>query len=100
MTLAVIVLAVLVTLAACSSWSSRCAQPPAARRSCPRATEQPRARIGLRERRDAAYAALRELELDHRTGKLDGRGLRRSRDGLRAEAMEALRELERLDGEG
>jgi hypothetical protein len=60
-------------------------------------------RIELRERRDAAYVALRELELDHDTGKLDDEDYATANSELRAEAMEALAALEederRLDGD-
>jgi hypothetical protein len=54
-------------------------------------------RIELRERRDAAYVALRELELDHDTGKLDDQDYAAATAELRAEAMAALAALE--DGE-
>jgi hypothetical protein len=51
----------------------------------------------LEAARDAKYREIRELEMDHRTGKLsdeDFRGLDRQ---LRAEAVEILRELDALD---
>ncbi|MDX6568410.1 MAG: hypothetical protein QOH15_988 [Gaiellales bacterium] len=51
-------------------------------------------RIELRERRDAAYVALRELELDHETGKLDDADYAAANSELRAEAMAALAALE------
>jgi cytochrome c-type biogenesis protein CcmI len=51
-------------------------------------------RVELRERRDAAYVALRELELDHETGKLDDRDFARANAELRAEALAALAALE------
>jgi hypothetical protein len=51
-------------------------------------------RIELRERRDAAYVALRELELDHETGKLDDRDYATATAELRAEALAALAALE------
>jgi hypothetical protein len=51
-------------------------------------------RVELRERRDAAYVALRELELDHDTGKLDDRDYATATAELRAEAMAALAALE------
>ena len=63
----------------------------------PTLTEGQRERLALREQRDAAYAALRELELDHRTGKLTDEDYVRTRDGLRAEALDALRRLEALE---
>ena len=51
-------------------------------------------RIELRERRDAAYVARRELELDHDTGKLDDQDYAAATAELRAEAMAALAALE------
>jgi hypothetical protein len=54
-------------------------------------------RIELRERRDAAYVALRELELDHDTGKLDDDDYRIANAELRAEAVAALAALEEDD---
>ena len=58
------------------------------------ATAEQARRIELRERRDAAYVALRELELDHETGKLDDRDYARATAELRAEALAALAALE------
>ena len=52
----------------------------------------------LRDRRDAAYAALRELDLEHRTGKLNDADHALARRELRTEAVEALRALERVEG--
>ena len=51
-------------------------------------------RIELRERRDNAYVALRELELDHDTGKLDDDDYATTNSELRAEALAALAALE------
>jgi cytochrome c-type biogenesis protein CcmI len=51
-------------------------------------------RIELRERRDNAYVALRELELDHDTGKLDDADYASATAELRAEALAALEALE------
>jgi hypothetical protein len=50
--------------------------------------------VELRERRDAALLALRELELDHETGKLDDRDYATARGELRAEAVAALAALD------
>jgi len=58
------------------------------------ATAEQARRIELRERRDAAYVALRELELDHETGKLDDRDYATATAELRAEALAALAALE------
>lgn len=46
--------------------------------------------------RDAKYAEIRELELDHRTGKLADADFRAQDRVLRGEAIEILRELDRL----
>jgi hypothetical protein len=98
MTLAVIGLAVL-AVAALIFVAFPLARPPAASEVVPEPTEEARARLASRERRDTAYAALRELELDHRTGKLTDEDYAASRDALRAEAMEALHQLERLEAD-
>ena len=58
------------------------------------ATAEQLRRIELRERRDAAYVALRELELDHDTGKLDDGDYATANAELRAEAVAALAALE------
>ena len=58
-----------------------------------------RRRLALMERRDAAYAGLRDLEQDHRTGKVSDADYDDERRRLRAEAAEALRELDQLDSE-
>jgi hypothetical protein len=52
----------------------------------------------LRAAKEAKYREIRDAELDHRMGKLS-RGDWRSVDrDLRAEAIEILRELDRLEG--
>jgi hypothetical protein len=50
--------------------------------------------VELRERRDAALLALRELELDHETGKLDDDDYKTANAELRAEALAALAALD------
>lgn len=55
--------------------------------------------VGLRqldfaERRDRALAALKELEFDHRTGKVSDEDYRALVGPLRREAADALRSLE------
>jgi hypothetical protein len=62
-------------------------------------SERDRERLRLFEQRDEAYAALRELEQDHRTGKVADEDYARERARLRAEAANALRGLDRLDSE-
>jgi hypothetical protein len=62
------------------------------------ALEQPdeieRRRLELAEARDRALAALKELELDHRTGKVGDDEYRALVGPLRREAAAALRALE------
>ena len=50
----------------------------------------------LEAARDAKYREIRELELDHRTGKLSDEDFRSLDRQLRAEAVAILRELDRL----
>ena len=52
-------------------------------------------RIRLEEERDRVLAALKELEFDHRTGKISDADYRELVGPLRREAAEALRALER-----
>jgi hypothetical protein len=51
-------------------------------------------RLALIEHRDRSQDALRELEFDHRTGKLSDEDYRALVGPLRREAAEALRALE------
>jgi hypothetical protein len=51
-------------------------------------------RLRLLERRDRALAALKELEFDHRTGKVADADYEASVGPLRREAAEAMRALE------
>ena len=65
----------------------------------------PRAVVGAEEierdtleaARDAKYREIRELELDHRTGKLTDDDFRALDRQLRAEAVVILRQLDELD---
>jgi hypothetical protein len=52
-------------------------------------------RLALVEERDRALAALKELEFDHRTGKVGDREYRDLVGPLRRQAAEALRALDR-----
>lgn len=56
--------------------------------------ELERRRLELAEERDRALAALKELELDHRSGKIPDEDYRLLVGPLRREAAEALRALE------
>jgi hypothetical protein len=51
-------------------------------------------RIALAEERDRALAALKELEFDHRTGKVSDEDYRAQIGPMRRRAAEALRALE------
>ena len=53
-----------------------------------------RRRLSLAEERDRALAALKELEFDHRTGKVSDEDYRTMVGPLRREAADALRALE------
>jgi hypothetical protein len=61
-----------------------------------RLSEDDRRRLALAEARDAAYASLRDLDHDLRTGKVTEVDYEAERDRLRAEAARVLRELDRL----
>ena len=56
-----------------------------------------RRRLALAEERDRALAALKELEFDHRTGKVSDDDYRAQVGPLRRRAAEALRALERRE---
>jgi hypothetical protein len=53
-----------------------------------------RERVALAEERDRALSALKELELDHRTGKVTDDDYRTLVGSLRADAARALRALD------
>ena len=53
-----------------------------------------RERVRLEEERDRALSALKELEFDHRTGKVSDEDYRAALPGLRARAGDALRALD------
>jgi hypothetical protein len=57
-------------------------------------SELERRRLALVEERDRALAALKELEFDHRTGKVTDDDYRRQVGPLRRDAAAALRALE------
>jgi hypothetical protein len=59
-------------------------------------SEGDRRLLELRERRDEAYQALRDLEQELQTGKITAADYELERGRLRAEAAEALAELDRL----
>jgi hypothetical protein len=55
-------------------------------------------RLALAEERDRALAALKELEFDHRTGKVADDDYRAQVGALRRSAADALRALDAADG--
>jgi hypothetical protein len=57
-----------------------------------------RERLRLEEERDRALAALKELEFDHRTGKVSDEDYRLQVGELRRQAGEALRALDEVRG--
>jgi hypothetical protein len=59
-----------------------------------------RRRLALAEARDRALAALKELEFDHRTGKVSDEDYRAQVGPLRRRAAEALRALDRGEEAG
>jgi membrane protein implicated in regulation of membrane protease activity len=52
----------------------------------------------LRAAKEAKYREIRDAELDHRMGKVSREDWRAVDRDLRAEAIEILRELDRLEG--
>jgi hypothetical protein len=56
--------------------------------------EREQEQVALAEERDRALAALKELEFDHRTGKVSDEDYRAQIGPLRRRAAEALRALE------
>jgi hypothetical protein len=52
----------------------------------------------LRAAKEAKYREIRDAELDHRMGKLSAEDWRAVDRELRGEAVEILRELDRLEG--
>jgi hypothetical protein len=63
------------------------------------ADEQPDSELAeLEAARDAKYREIRDAELDHRTGKLSDADYEAVDAALRAEAVEILRALDRVNG--
>lgn len=69
-------------------------EPQPGRDTLDEVSEAERHRLELAETRDRALGALKELELDHRTGKVSDGDYRMLVGPLRREAAEALRSLE------
>ncbi len=101
MTTFAIVLGALLAIA-CVVWVSRpFLQEPALATEADRLYEPDtaeRRRLSLAEERDRALAALKELEFDHRTGKVSDEDYRTLVGPLRRQAVEALRSLAQAEG--
>ncbi|HEY7003588.1 MAG TPA: hypothetical protein VH281_04850 [Gaiellaceae bacterium] len=97
-----IVAAVLATLlaVACVTFVARpfLAEPEALDDRLASLTPAEEARLQLLERRDRALAALKELEFDHRTGKIGDADYEALVGALRGEAAETLQALEPVRG--
>ena len=94
MTLALVlggVLAVLVVVAVARPFLR---EPAPASDALDEPGELERRRLTLAEERDRALAALKELEFDHRTGKVSDEDYRAQVGPLRRQAAEVLRALE------
>ncbi len=73
-------------------------EPAPADDSLARLSAPDRERLRLEEERDRALAALKELEFDHRTGKVSDEDYRLQVGELRRQAGEALRALDEVRG--
>ena len=73
-------------------------EPAPADDSLARLSAPERERLRLEEERDRALAALKELEFDHRTGKVSDEDYRQQVGELRRQAGEALRALDEVRG--
>ena len=62
--------------------------------------DEERRQLELRESRDRALAALKELEFDHRTGTVSDEDYRAQVGPLRREVAAALQQLSPDDGKG
>ena len=69
-------------------------------RLVPAPTEPDEERVRLLEERDRALGALKELEFDHRTGKVSDADYAAQLPSLRREAADAIRALDRAPGAG
>ncbi len=70
------------------------ARPFLSREDEPPPVEPPPEQLALEEERDRALAALKELEFDHRTGKISDEDYRDLVGELRRRAADALKALE------
>jgi hypothetical protein len=93
-TLAVLLAAVLTVACVVAVALPFLREPEAAEDRLNAPDEATRRRLALVEDRDRALAALRELELDHRTGKVSDEDYRALHGSLRRQAAVALAALE------
>jgi hypothetical protein len=94
MTLALVLGAVLAVVAVLAVARPFLREPAAASDVLDEPGELERERLSLVEERDRALLALKELEFDHRTGKIADEDYRRLVGPLRRRAAETLRALE------
>ena len=94
MTLALVVGALLAVLAVAIVARPFLREPAPASDRLDELGEPERRRLQLAEERDRALAALKELEFDHRTGKVSDEDYRAQLGPLRQRAAEVLRALE------
>ena len=94
MTLALVLAAVLAVIAVLVVARPFLRDPAPASDVLDEPNELERRRLSLAEERDRALAALKELEFDHRTGKISDEDYRSLVGPLRRRAAEALRALE------
>jgi ribosomal protein L32 len=65
-----------------------------------RATGTRRQRLELTERKEQVYASIKEMEFDHSLGKISETDYDALRGGLEGEAVEILRRIDALAGDG
>ena len=94
MTLALVLAAALAVLAVVAVARPFLRDPAPASDVLDEPDELERRRLSLAEERDRALAALKELEFDHRTGKISDDDYRSLVGPLRRRAADALRALE------
>jgi hypothetical protein len=94
MTLALVLAAVLAVIAVLVVARPFLRDPAPASDVLDEPDELERRRLSLAEERDRALAALKELEFDHRTGKISDEDYRSLVGPLRRRAADALRALE------
>ena len=94
MTIALVLAAVLAVLAVAFVARPFLREPAPVSDRLDELTDLERRRLELAEERDRALEALKELEFDHRTGKVSDTDYRQLVGPLRRRAAEALRSLE------